>query len=92
MSSVYVYTGKIDAYFTSIPHNSAYLPATTATPAELKVTDYDTGISPIITEIDANKSGNIYTMTGVKVRNNATSTEGLPQGIYIFKGKKIVVK
>lgn len=92
MSSVYVYTGKIDAYFTSIPHNTAYLPATTATPAELKVTDYDTGISPIITEIDANKPGNIYTMTGVKVRNNATSVEGLPQGIYIFKGKKIIVK
>ena len=51
-----------------------------------------TSISPVITDQDANKSGDIYTMTGVKVRKNATSTAGLPQGIYIFKGKKIVVK
>ena len=92
MSSVYVYDGKIDAYFTGIPHNSAYLSATAKTPTELKVEDFATGISPVITDQDANKPGDIYTMTGVKVRKNATSTEGLPQGIYIFKGKKIVVK
>ena len=34
----------------------------------------------------------IYTINGIKVRENATSVEGLPEGIYIFKNKKYVVK
>ena len=30
----------------------------------------------------------IYTINGIKVRENATSVEGLPEGIDIFKNKK----
>lgn len=74
-----------------LPHNSAYIAATASTPTELKVVDAITaGVSHITT--DAAKTGDIYTLTGIKVRTKATSAEGLPQGIYIFNGKKVVVK
>lgn len=35
---------------------------------------------------------NIYGMDGRLVRKDATSTEGLPKGMYIMNGKKLVVK
>ena len=35
---------------------------------------------------------NIYDLNGRLVRKDATSTEGLPSGIYIRRGKKIIVK
>lgn len=37
-------------------------------------------------------NGNIYTLQGVLVRRGATTTEGLPAGIYVMNGKKYVVK
>lgn len=82
-----------DSYWVkAIPHNSAYIIAEVSTPAEVKVVDEITaGVNPITID-DTSKTGDIYTLTGIKVRNNATSTEGLPQGIYIFNGKKVVVK
>lgn len=43
-------------------------------------------------ETIAAKTGDIYTITGVKVRANANSTAGLPKGLYIMNGKKFVVK
>lgn len=36
--------------------------------------------------------GNIYTLSGQLVRQNATTTEGLAKGIYVSNGKKFVVK
>ena len=38
------------------------------------------------------ENGAVYTVDGVKVRDNATSLEGLPAGLYIFKGKTHLVK
>ena len=38
-----------------------------------------------------NKEFDVYDIRGVKVRNRVTSLEGLPKGIYIKNGKKIVV-
>lgn len=38
------------------------------------------------------KSGDVYSITGAKVRSNATSLKGLSKGLYIFNGKKYVVK
>lgn len=35
---------------------------------------------------------NIYSVSGQLVRANASSTEGLPQGVYVVNGKKIIVK
>jgi hypothetical protein len=36
--------------------------------------------------------GNIYDLSGRLVKHNATSTEDLPQGIYLMNGRKVVVK
>lgn len=36
------------------------------------------------------KTINIYSISGYKVRSNATSLEGLPKGIYIVNGKKVI--
>ena len=33
---------------------------------------------------------NVYTLTGTKARSKATSLEGLPKGVYIVNGKKVV--
>lgn len=54
------------------------------------------GISEVNTDSDSesniNAPGNIYTISGVMVRSNATSFDGLEKGVYIKNGKKIVVK
>jgi hypothetical protein len=57
----------------------------------LVVKDFDTGVSPVMADKDPR---NIYDMTGRLVRRQSadTSVEGLPAGIYIRGGRKIVVK
>lgn len=42
--------------------------------------------------IQTNKPANVYTISGQLVRQNSTSLEGLPKGIYIVNGKKVAVK
>ena len=43
-------------------------------------------------EAEQQHSGNIYNLNGQLVRQGATSTEGLPSGLYIVGGKKVIVK
>lgn len=50
------------------------------------------GINGVQDGNSADQPGDIYTISGVKVRANATSFEGLGKGIYIKNGKKYVVK
>lgn len=38
------------------------------------------------------KSNSVYSLSGQIIRQGTTSTEGLPNGIYIVNGKKVVVK
>lgn len=38
------------------------------------------------------ETGDVYTVEGLKVKSNATSLEGLPQGVYIWNHKKVMVK
>ena len=46
-----------------------------------------------INEVEQQSSvAHIYGMDGRLVRRDATTTEGLPKGIYIMNGKKVVVK
>ena len=52
---------------------------------------------PTVTGVDelkavAGKPGNVYTIDGRLVRRNATDLSGLDSGIYIFNGKKVLVK
>ncbi len=52
-----------------------------------------TSIEEVIANDMAGRTNNaVYTVDGVKVRDNATSLEGLPAGLYIFKGKTHLVK
>lgn len=43
-------------------------------------------------EAEQQHNANIYNLNGQLVRQDATSTEGLPSGLYIVGGKKVVVK
>lgn len=78
-------------YIKAVPHNTGYLPVSTKCPKSLKLVKETTGISNITLDND-NKPANVYNMEGKIVKENATSVEGLPEGIYIFKNKKYVVK
>ena len=52
-----------------------------------------TGIDEVTTGDSKDKSnGAVFTIDGVKVRDNAISLDGLPAGIYIYNGKKHLVK
>lgn len=72
----------------NVKANRAYLEVPTAMAVasfSLEVTA--TGINNVVTT--AAKQG-IYTISGVRL--NATTTKGLPAGIYIVDGKKVIVK
>lgn len=47
-----------------------------------------TGINALITT-QQNASDNVYTLSGIRVKGDR---ESLPAGIYIIKGKKVMVK
>lgn len=83
--------GASRSYIKAVPHNTGYLPVSASCPKSLKLVKETTGISNITLGND-NKPANIYNMEGKIVKENATSVEGLPEGIYIFKNKKYVVK
>ena len=48
------------------------------------------GIAPL--RYVLRESNDIYDLSGRLVRKDATTTEGLPSGIYVRRGKKIIVK
>ena len=54
----------------------------------------DTTVTGVISTVvpSQNAVGNIYSIDGRLVRTNATSFEGLPQGIYIKNHQKVIVK
>lgn len=57
------------------------------------VMDFDQSVMALRTlRADAPTDGNVYTPSGVRVRSNAQELNGLPRGIYIHNGQKIVVK
>ncbi len=76
-------TGNIN-----VKANRAYLEVPTAMAvASFSLEGTATGINNVVTI--AAKQG-IYTISGVRL--NATTTKGLPAGIYIVDGKKVIVK
>ena len=79
-------------YIKAIPHNTAYVKVSSSVPTHMKLFkegDPAAGINDI--QYTDDKPATIYNINGMMVRENATSTEGLPKGIYIFKGKKVVI-
>lgn len=72
----------------NVKANRAYLEVPTAMAvASFSLEGSATGINNVVTI--AAKQG-IYTISGVRL--NATTTKGLPAGIYIVDGKKVIVK
>lgn len=51
-----------------------------------------TGISNITTGTADDQPADVYNLSGQRVRRSATTLNGLPHGLYIYKGKKVVVK
>ena len=54
----------------------------------LTVTEPD-GIREVISTV---QPADVYTVTGLLLRRNATTLEGLSKGVYVVNGKKIIVK
>lgn len=77
--------------------NSGYiLPTMTEEVGDVHIplrAELSTGIAETV--VDANSKVDVYTISGVKVRQSvkaASATNGLPAGIYIVGGKKVLVK
>lgn len=52
----------------------------------------DTEVIDEVKSVEVPEVADIYGMDGRLVRKNAASLEGLPKGLYIMNGKKMVVK
>lgn len=77
----------------AIPANTAYLVVPEGTPDELPLVtaeEYAAGINDVT--MSPATSSDVVTLSGVVVKRNATSVEGLPSGIYIWNKRKIVVR
>lgn len=75
--------GSTGAYFT--------VSGSEANSLRIRLEGTGTGIS----DVEAGKGGqtfDVYSLNGIKVRSQATTTEGLPKGIYLINGKKHIVK
>ena len=55
--------------------------------------EYPVGIEDVMADgHSVVPADNVYSITGQLVRQGTTSTEGLPQGIYVIGGKKVLVR
>lgn len=52
----------------------------------------DTEIADEVKPVEVPEVADVYSMDGRLVRKNAASLEGLPKGLYIMNGKKMIVK
>ena len=50
------------------------------------------GIDDVIANSPANMKKGVYTITGLKLADELSELQGLPQGVYIIDGKKVMVK
>lgn len=51
-----------------------------------------TAIDGVVTDIDGINSFNVYDLNGNIIRKNVKNTNGLAPGVYIYNGRKLVVK
>ena len=51
-----------------------------------------TAIDGVVTDIDGITSHHVYDLNGNIVKKNAKTTDGLSPGVYIFHGKKVIVR
>ena len=72
------------------PANTSYLKTDASTPSELNVCLEGTGLNDI-TKKNSKVAEGVYSLSGTQLRVN-NDTEGLPAGLYIVGGKKVVIK
>lgn len=89
---------KIKSGAKYIPANKAYLPINPAYKTKtangiklLETSDYDVAASISKVVADEQAKTGIYTLTGVKVKED-NNTDNLPNGIYVIDGKKQVIR
>ncbi len=78
-----------------LPANKAYLPVTSSFKNEMDLmSEEEYEQYTAISTLDVNEvvSEGIYTLTGKLLRTQGKTTEGLPKGIYIINGKKVIVR
>ena len=54
--------------------------------------DRPTAIEHLAVEKSDAAGFNVYSLSGTLIRRNATSTDGLPRGVYIIGNRKVFVK
>ncbi len=90
--NTHAHVNPFRAYFTYSPSSDA--PQSLPPTLNVEVSYGDpVGIDAVETpeqEYDGRYGNDVYDMLGRLVRKNATNLEGLPKGIYIWKGKKVV--
>ncbi|MCF0202375.1 MAG: hypothetical protein HUK08_03325 [Bacteroidaceae bacterium] len=79
-----------------IPANTAYLKDSPENLSDemilLPEKEYDVVTAIGTVEADVKKAGDIYSITGTKVKAAGENTDNLPAGVYIINKKKVVVK
>lgn len=87
------FISKSTSELVSLPANTAYLQVPSGSPAEMPIMSYEEYLAGIDgVTIDDNITSDITTLSGVTVRKQATSTDGLRPGMYIWNKKKIFVR
>lgn len=90
-----VWTLNADSYVTTLVNNgtinkNGYTLTYGTLSGSGKITE-ESGVEAIISR-EATTAGDIYTLDGRRVAAAATSTQGLPAGIYLHNGRKVIVK
>lgn len=81
-----------DGTLTAVGSGTVTITVTASDGSSYSVTitvEVSSGIAGIA--MDASNSAAVYTVAGVKVRNAGESLAGLPAGIYVVAGKKVIV-
>ncbi len=86
----YMLTGEKGTHFN--PSNTgvefAHIDGGTANPGYFTYKEYE-GITTVAID---DSSADVYRLDGVRVRTADQGTEGLPPGVYIFNGKKLIIR
>lgn len=74
-----------------IPANTCYLKADAGTPAELDIHFVGLGLDEILSENKNDDAVGVYSLSGTQLRAT-NDVQGLPAGLYIVGGVKVVIK
>ncbi|MDE7407667.1 MAG: hypothetical protein K2M76_04540, partial [Muribaculaceae bacterium] len=93
---------KAAAEVKNVPRNRAYLPVPAGSAETFKAGTREeyvqyireleaAGIDGVQADTEGLLPADVYNLNGVKVRSNASSLAGLPHGVYIVGGRKVLV-